>query len=176
MSNMFDLKINIDDIETAPGKKLQIDFEEFIEGVKSDEPIKATLEAASLGEFIEITGHIEGSAILECDLCLEEFEYKIDFDIDELFAKNSLIADGDEDGEYGAEIELKEGEFVTDLKGNMDIDIYDLLYQSVILDFPNKKVCGINCKGGDIFLREEPQKEVDPRLAVFKNINIEKRG
>lgn len=167
--------INIDDIENSPGKKLQVDFEDFIEGVKSKEPIKASLELTALGEFIEAVGRVEGSAILECDLCLEEFEYKIDFEIEELFAKNSLIDDVDGDGQYGAETELKEGEFVTDLKGSKDIDIYDLLYQSVILDFPNKKVCGINCKGGDIFLREEPQEEIDPRLAVFKNINIEKR-
>lgn len=169
MNNTYNIKI--EDIENAPNKKLQIDFKEFIEEIKSTGPISATLVASSLGDFIEITGHVEGCAILECDLCLEEFEYKLDFDIDELFAKNVLI---DEAGESGAEIELKEGHFVTDLKGSKDIDLYDLLYQSVILDFPNKKVCGINCKG-DIFENEETfsQNEVDPRLAVFKNIKID---
>lgn len=168
MNNTY--KIKIEDIENSPEKRLQINFEEFIDGVKSAEPIKAELEAHSLGEFIEITGHVQGFATLECDLCLDEFEYKLDFDIDEMFAKNVLIEDEDEAGQ---EIELKEDQFVTDLKGSKDIDIYDLLYQSVILDFPNKKVCGINCKG-DTFLSEEnfAQNEIDPRLAVFKNINI----
>ncbi len=75
-------------------------------------------------------------------MCLEEFGYKIDLDIDELFAKNALK------DAYGQETELKEEQFVTDLNGSDSVDIYDLLYQSVILDFPNKKVCGINCKGG----------------------------
>lgn len=159
--------IKIEDIENAPDKKLQINFEKFIDGIKSNEPIKAILEAVSLGEFINVVGHIQGSAILECDLCLNEFEYKIDFDIDELFAKNALQE------EYEQETELKEGQFVTDLRGSKDIDIYDLLYQSVILDFPNKKVCGINCKGNK-FLSDEnlAQNEVDPRLAIFKNIKI----
>ena len=162
--------INIDDIETSPAKKLQVDFEEFIEGIHSEEPIRASLELSALGEFIEITGHVEGIAILECDLCLEKFEYDIDFDIEEMFVKNALSE------AYGAETELKEGQFVTDLKGSKDIDIYDLLYQSVILDFPNKKVCGINCKGGDIFIRDENhvENETDPRLAVFKNIKVNK--
>ena len=164
-------KINIEDIENAPDKTIQIDFEEFIEGIKSDEPIKASLEATSLGEFIEITGNVEGCVILECDLCLKEFEYNLDFEINELFAKNTLIV---EDEEPGQEIELKSGEFVTDLKGEKEIDIYDLLYQSVILDFPNKKVCGINCNGNK-FLNDEnfKQSQTDPRLEVFKNLKIE---
>jgi len=166
-------KINIEDIENAPDKTIQIDFEEFIEGIKSDEPIKASLEATSLGEFIEITGNVEGCVILECDLCLKEFEYNLDFEINELFAKNTLIV---EDEEPGQEIELKSGEFVTDLKGEKEIDIYDLLYQSVILDFPNKKVCGINCNGNK-FLNDEnfKQSQTDPRLEVFKNLKIEEK-
>lgn len=161
-------QVKIEDIENAPNKKLQINFEVFIDGVTSDEPIKAELEAISLGTFIEITGQVKGTVILECDLCLDKFEYELDFDIDELFAKNALQE------EYGLETELKEGQFVTDLKGSKDIDISDLLYQSVILDFPNKKVCGINCKGNK-FLSEDDlsQNAIDPRLAVFKNIKIE---
>ena len=67
------------------------------------------------------------------------------------------------------EFEIKEGQFVTDLNGEKEIDIYDLLYQSVILNLPNKKVCGINCKGRE-FLEE--QEIIDPRLEVFKNIQI----
>ena len=160
MNNTYN--ILIDDIENAPEKTLQIDFEEFIEGIKSDEPIKASLEATSLGDFIEITGNVEGCVVLECDLCLKEFEYTLDFEINELFAKNTLIVENEEPGQ---EIELKSGEFVTDLKGSEKIDISDLLYQSVILDFPNKKVCGINCKGNK-FLNDEnfEQNQTDPRL------------
>lgn len=162
--------IEIEDIENAPDKKLQIDFEEVIEELQTKSPVKASLEAISLGDFIEITGNVQGSIILECDLCLEKFNYDFDFDIEELFAKNALLE------AYGTETELKDGQFVTDLKGSRDIDIYDLLYQSVILDLPNKKVCGINCKGGDIFIRDDnpSEREPDPRLEVFKNIDIKK--
>lgn len=163
--------IQIEDIENAPDKKLQVHFEDFINEIKSKDKLKADLEFASLGDFIKVGGKVQGKAILECDLCLEEFEYELDFELDELFAKNAYFKEGDEAGQ---EIELKEGEFVTDLKGSDSIDIYDLLYQSVILDFPNKKVCGINCKGGEVFIRDEgePQQETDPRMAIFKNIEI----
>ena len=119
-----------------------------------------------LGDFIEITGNVKGTVTLECDLCLEKFNYDLDFDIDELYSKGSLLGEYEESGQ---EFEIKEGQFVTDLNGSDEIDIYDLLYQSVILNLPNKKVCGINCKGKD-FLSEE--NIPDPRLEVFKNIHI----
>ena len=157
--------ILIEDIENSPNKTINCKFEEKIDGINSIGPISAELELKSLGDFIEVAGHVKGLLKLECDICLKEFEYNLDFDIDEMYAKNALMDD------YGQETELKEGQFITDLNGEDKIDIYDLLYQSVILNIPNKKVCGINCNG-DKFLQEEDLS--DPRLDVFKNIHIEK--
>ncbi len=159
--------ILIEDIENAQGKTITLNVEENIEGVDAIGAITANLTFRSLGEFVEVFGNVKGTVKLECDLCLKEFEHKLDFDIDELYAKHALI-EGQE--ESGQEIEIKEGQFVTDLNGADEIDIYDLLYQSVILNLPNKKVCGINCIG-DKFLKEENMS--DPRMDVFKNIKIE---
>lgn len=157
------MKISIEELENTSSKSLTIHFDEKIEGLNCVTPIVSDLTILSLGDFIEIKGNVKGTLMLECDLCLKEFEYKLDFDIDEMFAKNALLDD------YGQETELKDGQFVTDLEGADEIDIYDLLYQSVILNLPNKKVCGINCNG-DKFLKEENLS--DPRLDVFKNIQI----
>ena len=156
--------ISVEELENTPSKTLEFHFDEKIKELDCVTPIKSDLEIKSLGEFIEISGNIKGVLKLECDLCLKEFEYELDFDIDDMFAKNALFED------YGQELELKEGQFVTDLEGADEIDIYDLLYQSVILNLPNKKVCGINCNG-DKFLKEEDLS--DPRLDVFKNIKID---
>ena len=163
--------INIEDLENAPNKTIILDFEENIEEIISKDPIRANLEITSLGDYIQIQGEVQGFVTLECDLCLKEYEYELDFEIDEIFVKNSMME------EYGADTELKDGQFVTDLYGSKDIDIYDLLYQSVILDLPNKKVCGINCKGNN-FENEEAfsQNQVDPRLAVFKDIKVNGKG
>ena len=111
---------------------------------------------------------MSGTVNLECDLCLEKFEHKLDFDINEVYTKGTIVDDYENSDK---EFEIKEGQFITDLNGEKEIDIYDLLYQSVILNLPNKKVCGINCKG-DKFLKEEDLS--DPRLDVFKNIQIRK--
>ena len=158
------LIIKIEDIENAPDKTILLDFEEEICEINSPKPIKASLEIVSLGEYIQIQGEVTGSVTLECDLCLKEYEYDLDFEIDELFVKNSMLE------EYGQDTELKDGHFVTDLYGSNDIDLYDLLYQSVILDLPNKKVCGINCKEGSFAM--ETDAVIDPRLAVFKDIKV----
>lgn len=160
-------KILIDDIENAPNKCLDIDFDEVIEDIPSKEPVKAYLKIKSLGDFIEITGNVKANLTLECDLCLKEFEYKLNEEIDEMFAKKALQE------EYGQETEIKDGQFVTDLEGKNEIDIYDLLYQSVILNIPNKKVCGINCNKG-VFQTDEEFVEEDPRMEVFKHIKLDK--
>ena len=160
------LTVSIEDIENSQDKTLDCKFEDTIEGVTSKGPVKADLKLKSLGDFIEITGSISCVLVLECDLCLKEFDYELNFNIDETYAKNALMDD------YGQETELKDGQFITDLNGDDKIDIYDLLYQSVILNLPNKKVCGINCNG-DKFLKEENLS--DPRMDVFKNIQIDRK-
>ena len=159
-------KILISDIEQEENKTLHFDFDDELPEIKAK--VKACLDLNSLGDFIEVKGKVSGTVKLECDLCLEEFDYKLDFDIDELFAKNSLYE------EYGQETEIKEGQFVTDLNGSDEIDIYDLMYQSVILQLPNKKICGINCKG-DVFAKDESGFVQDERMAVFKSIKIERK-
>lgn len=159
--------VSIESIENAKNGVLEYKFFDEIKEVNSKEPIEAFLKLTNLGEFIEVSGNVKGTLILQCDVCLEDFEYKIDFDIEEMYAKRALSES------YAQETEIKDGDFITDLNGAENIDIYDLLYQSVILNLPNKKVCGINCNGKE-FLKQEDQ--TDPRMEVFKNIKFEDKA
>ena len=156
--------VSLEQIENAKDKTLQYHFSDTIKDINSAGPLEADLTLQSLGEFIEVSGNLKGILNLTCDVCLNEFKYNLNVEIDEMYAKKALAED------YAQETELKEGQFITDLNGAQEIDIYDLLYQSVILDLPNKKVCGINCNG-----KEFPKEEdlTDPRLEVFKNIRLE---
>ena len=158
-------KVKISEIENSKDKFLHLDIEDSLLEPQAD--LKASLDITPLGDFISVKGHVEGVAKLACDLCLKEFDYNLDFDIDEMYAKNSVY-----DGEK-QEIEIKDGQFVIDLNGSDEIDIYDLLYQSVILQLPNKKVCGINCKE-DFFEKDDSFKVHDERMDIFKTIKIEK--
>ena len=156
--------ISIEDIEQE--EILEFDFDDDI--IELEEcHITAELELRSMGDFIEVTGSAQGKISLECDRCLNKFVHELNFDINETFAKKSLM------DEYGSELELSDGQFIIDLNGAKEIDIYDLLYQSVILALPNKKVCGINCNVGE-FVSEDDIKTHDTRMDVFKNIRIEK--
>src|SRR5574344_87861 len=125
--------VKVEDIENAPGGVLQCDFSDKIDGIETEGNITSKVTMRSLGDLIKINGHVEGTVILECDLCLDKYKYKLDFNMEEFFAKNTMLE------EYGAETELKEGQFIEDLGGKKEIDISDILYQSVILNFPNKK-------------------------------------
>ncbi len=158
-------KILIEDIEREPNKTLHYEFDDEIEELEGCK-LNADLEIKSLGDFIEIKGDVSGVVTLECDRCLNKFDYDLEFDIDETYAKRSLY------DEYSQEVELQSGQFITDLNGEKEIDIYDLLYQSVILNLPNKKVCGINCNEG-LFVSEEDMVIHDDRMDVFKNIPIQ---
>ena len=157
-------KILIKDIEDEG--ILEFDFDDDIKELE-DCHVSAELEFRAMGDFIEVRGNAEGKITLECDRCLNKYSYDLNFDVDETFAKNSLL------DEYGSELELSNNQFVTDLEGAEEIDVYDLLYQSVILALPNKKVCGINCNEG-LFVSEDEYKPHDSRMDVFKNIHIEK--
>ena len=159
-------KILIEDIENEQNKTLAYEFEFYMEEFASD--VFADLVFKSLGEFIEVTGSVKGKLKLTCDRCLNEFDYDLDISIQETYAKHSL------QDEYSQEFELQRGQFVIDLNGEKEIDVYDLLYQSVILSLPNKKVCGINCNEG-MFVSDEDINIHDDRMDVFKSIKIERK-
>ena len=159
-------KILIEDIESEPSKTMHYSFDEFMEDLNCS--LKAELDLKSLGDFIEITGHASGKIKLVCDRCLNEFDYDLDIDIEETYAKQAL------QDKYSQEFELQRGQFITDLNGEEEIDIYDLLYQSVILALPNKKVCGINCNEG-MFTSDENIETHDSRMDIFKTIKIERQ-
>ena len=159
-------KILIEDIEKEVNGTLFYEFNEFMEEFGAE--VFADLTLKSLGQFIEISGTARGKLKLTCDRCLHEYDYDLDIDIEETFAKRAL------QDEYSQEFELQRGQFIIDLNGEKEIDIYDLLYQSVILALPNKKVCGINCNE-DMFMSDENYHEHDSRMDIFKSIQIERK-
>lgn len=162
------MKISINEIENSEYKVKEIEFSEIYEEFNKEIPINAKLKAELIGSLIKISGTINAKLILTCDLCLKEFEKDLNIKVEEFFTKYSLSED------YENEFELKQDGFVEDLNGADEIDITDFVYQSVILNIPNKLVCDINCKGDENLEKYIKSDFTDPRLEVFKNIKIEK--
>jgi len=153
---------------------LKINFNDIVKDIDTKEPINAELIFSAYGSYISVKGKIVANVKLICDRCLKDFIKKIEVDVDETYMLGSLISN--EDAHSGQEIELKDGDFVTELLGTDNIDIDDLIYQSVTLNIPNPCVCDINCIG-DAEMEKYLKKEVsDPRLEVFKTLKIKEEG
>lgn len=162
------MKINITDIENEENRIKNIEFSEIYEEFNENVPVKAKLRVEIIGTLIKVSGQIEALLVHTCDMCLKEFTKKYEINVEEFFTKYSLSE------EYESEFELKQDGFVEDLNGSDEIDITDFVYQSVILNIPNKLVCDINCNGDESVNKYLNQKTIDPRLEIFKNIKIEK--
>ena len=168
------MKISIDDIKNSKNQSLKVDFNNFVKELDTSEPVTAELVFSAYGSFINAKGKIVANVKLVCDRCLKNFVQKIEIDVDETYKLGSLKPASELHS--GQEIELKDGDFITELSGADEVDVDDLIYQSVTLNIPNPCVCDINCIG-DSEMEKYIKKEVsDPRLDVFKNIKIKKEG
>lgn len=166
------MKISIDDIKNAKDQSLKIHFDNEVKDLCTDGAVVADLVFKAFGLFINVKGRIDANVKLICDRCLKDFVKNIEVDVDETYKLGKLISN--EEAHSGQEIELKDGDFVTELSGTDEIDVDDLIYQSVTLNIPNPCVCDINCNG-DSEMQKYIKKEIsDPRLEVFKNIKINK--
>lgn len=163
------MKVSISELDNLKDKSLDINFKEVIEEFNPEAPVTAILKVASIGnEYINVSGKINACLNLTCDSCLKNFIKNIEIEINETFIKTSLFPEAND------EIELKEGSFVEDLNGADEIDITDLIYQSVTLNLPNKLVCDINCIGDENYNKYVKKDTSDPRLDIFKSIKTEK--
>lgn len=163
------MKVSISELENLKDKSLDINFKEVIKELNPETPVTAILKAALIGnEYINVSGKISACLSLTCDNCLKNFIKNIEIEINETFIKTSLFSESND------EIELKEGSFIEDLNGADEIDITDLIYQSVTLNLPNKLVCDINCIGDENYNKYVKKDISDPRLDIFKSIKTEK--
>ena len=166
------MKISIDDIKNAIDQSLKISFDNEVKDLNTQGNVKADLVFKAYGKYINAKGTIVANVKLVCDRCLKDFVKKINVDVDETYLLGRLIPN--EDAHSGQELELKDGDFVTELTGTDEVDVDDLIYQSVTLNIPNPCVCDINCNG-DTEMEKYLKKEItDPRLEVFKNLKINK--
>jgi uncharacterized metal-binding protein YceD (DUF177 family) len=162
------MKIKISEIENKENKRSHINFSEIYDEFNKNLPIKATFDVEIIGTLVKVCGNIEGTLNLICDLCLKEFTKEINIKVEEYFNRDGL------NDSYGAEFEIKQNNFSEDLNGKDEIDITDFVYQSIILNMPNKLVCDINCNGSETVNKYLKTEVTDPRLEIFKNIKIEK--
>ena len=172
--NKKTMNISIDDIKNSKDHSLKISFENNVKDLATEGPATAELIFSAFGSYIQVTGTIVANVKLICDRCLKDFVKKIEVDVDETYMLGSVKSA--KEAHSGQEIELKDGDFITELNGQDYIDVDDLIYQSVTLNIPNPSVCDINCNGSPEIEKYLKKEISDPRLEVFKNLKITKEG
>lgn len=153
--------ITIEEISELSEKQLPIVFDEVINELDNNIPVKANLTVKDLGNRIIIQGDLNTDINLQCDRCLGSFKYHVDAKINETFLKGSLETSSKK------EVELTENSFLEELNGDDKINLTDFIYQEVVLNIPNKKLCSSSCDA-DGYFSDSEEKPIDPRLAVFK--------
>jgi uncharacterized protein len=120
-------EIELLDIENEKQIKANINITFFgKEELKFKEPLKFDLTISRKGYKFLFNGNIEASITLQCDRCLEEFEYSINTKFNFMYISN------EDTMEY--------------ISGSV-LNLKDLIFGEVYLNIPFKKLCKIDCKG-----------------------------
>lgn len=172
------MKLSVDKI---PDEGLELNYHEpsgsfdYLkkgEGARIIGPVNVAVQAHKISGGIAISGLLQGSAVMTCGRCLDEFTE----DISHQFSYDCLPQ---------AAIEEEKEELTADALdiyyySGGEIDITALVHEQVALALPMRPLCKEDCKGlcpecganrnkGDCGCRSGP---VDLRLAALKNLKI----
>lgn len=93
--------------------------------------VSGSLVLTKLDDSILVTGKFEAKVVAICDRCLDNFPFKVDFNLEREYIFDRLRKDNDN--------------LYVDKYFN--IDITEPIREELILTMPMKKICGENCKG-----------------------------
>lgn len=153
-------------------KPLRIVYREIIDDIGDGQVVEGELIAHRQMDMISLRGTVRSCVKCECVRCLKEGLVEVKVDIEEKFC----LREDRKIVESGAVIEIEE--FVEYLNGCDTINITDIVYQNIVLNFPNNYVCDINCMVEEDIVRWDclesnvklDVNRQDPRLEVFKKI------
>lgn len=129
-------------------------------------PCNASLDFSYTPKVITCRGFAKVLLKALCNRCLDEVDFKLDVEINEIFNKNK-----GEDSRYSCS--SKELGFLKDNK----LDITKMITSEIILNLPRTMLCREDCKGLCPICGKNRNKEVcnciteriDPRMAKLKN-------
>lgn len=165
------MKINILQAKKEIGSQERFEFVTSAEKVDLEDgspwagsTIKVEGELTNNGRVLKIKGVIHATANYQCNCCLEDFTAEMDIPFSEDYQEAN-----NEEVDEEADLAYYNGD---------EIDIADLVRESIILAEPLKTVCSKNCRGlcphCGINLNVENctcnDNVIDPRLAVLSQL------
>lgn len=170
------MRINIGSLVGQQGSSLTVERElpgDFLNDVpevrKVVSPLEVQVEVSNTGEGFRVTGNLRLRAVLICTRCLREFTGELSTEIEEEY-RRTPVTDFDHNGEDffpEDDIPLVDGD---------EIDLTDLIRDSMLVSIPMKVVCDESCPGlcptcGAVLAEEScdcDAQDIDIRLAPLK--------
>ena len=139
-------------------------------------PVQVTLFIAPVAGMFRVEGKLRTTAGLSCSRCLVDFESALASHFHVTYTRE--LPDGE--AAAGEERELRAEEMGLASFDGEEIDFRDMLQEQIILAIPMQPICRDDCQGlcphcgtdlnrGHCDCRQE---NVDPRLAVLKNLKL----
>jgi uncharacterized protein len=150
------------DIGAARKYELELDWFALDEDLMAKD-VRANARVTRITGGVLASGHVAGTALVECHRCLEMFEQPFASDFDQEYrptidVRSGLLVDQPEpDEELGTIDEAHE------------LDLAEPMRQVAILDLPIKLICGEQCPGlGERF--GDDDEDIDRRLATLGSL------
>ncbi len=159
------MKVSVEEVNKSPGKKLEINFSDYIDEIGLNDRVSADLTASAVDCDLNIRGKIKAEVLLQCDRCLESYVHSVNVEINEDFSASKVIPDNQKD------YELTKDEFVEELGNSKEVDVKNLIYQLILLDLPGKNLCKADCPGFYETGSDKTEEIIDERLEVFKRFS-----
>jgi uncharacterized metal-binding protein YceD (DUF177 family) len=140
------LKISLDELRALPQQRLDLSFNEKLEGTAAVKPVVGDLSVGASATGMRLTGRVQTMLKLECDRCLRTYFQPIVVDIDEHFIIGGFAGQWEKEPEPDRELR-KDSDFVETLPPDNVLDISDIVYQAVTLATPTVSTCGSECPG-----------------------------
>ena len=143
-------------------------WEKFGLDCRMNKSLVSNLEVLPQPDGVYFRGRIQGQVSMICSRCLEPGNVNIDYSID---VYESFEADSQEPPGYSP-LKFESGQWWFSPK--------QLAWEHFILALPDKPLCSGDCKGICPACGENintglcacPEESLDPRLAVFRNLKI----
>jgi len=138
-----EMKVSVDDLKVLPQRRLDLDFNEKLEGLEAVKPVVGEIVLQYSASGVRLNGRVKTLLKLQCDRCLRPYFQALAVNLEEGFVSehysNSIVDNSDR--------ELRQSDFVEPIPANGVLDISDVVYQAVTLATPAFKDCGSECPG-----------------------------
>ncbi|MBX9666233.1 MAG: DUF177 domain-containing protein [Candidatus Obscuribacterales bacterium] len=137
------MRINVDDLNLLPSKRLRIDYNEKLDIDCVVKPVVGELLVQAVGNGVLISGRVQTLLKLNCHVCLRPFFQSLNVEIDEQLTANKSYSHEDSPRDR----ELTKDDFYEVIPADGVLDIGDIVYQAVTLASPVFCRCGDDCPG-----------------------------